>query len=64
MGEAMNDPEVIYDPIHCETRIGDRFKISDQMLTEMGLTVEDLLERVDFTKRSKALRTDLKIPEQ
>jgi hypothetical protein len=59
----MSDPEVIYDPIRCETRIGD-FKISDQLLAEMGLTVEDLLERVDFTKRSKALRTDLKIPEQ
>jgi hypothetical protein len=58
----MSEPEIIYDPIRCETRIGD-FKISDQMLAEMGLTVEDLLEKVDFTKRSKALRTDLKIPE-
>jgi hypothetical protein len=58
----MSDPKVIYDPIRCETHIGD-FKISDQMLAEMGLTVDDLLERVDFTKRSKALRTDLKIPE-
>jgi sulfur carrier protein ThiS len=33
------------------------------MLEEMGLSVEDLLEQVDFTKRSKALRTDLKIPD-
>jgi len=57
------EPTIIYDPIRSETRIGD-FKISDQMLAEMGLTVEDLLERVDFTKRSKALRTDIKIPEQ
>jgi hypothetical protein len=57
------NPTVTYDPLRCETHIGD-FVISDQMLEEMGLSVEDLLERVDFTKRSKALRTDLKIPEQ
>jgi hypothetical protein len=46
--KAMSDPEVIYNPIRCETRIGD-FKVSDQMLAEMGLKIEDLLARVDFT---------------
>jgi hypothetical protein len=56
------NPTVTYDPLRCEMHIGD-FVISDQMLEKMGLSVEDLLERVDFTKRSKALRTDLKIPE-
>jgi hypothetical protein len=58
----MSDSEIIYDPIRCETHIGD-FVISDQMLAEMGLSVENLLERVDFTKRSKRVRVDLKIPE-
>jgi hypothetical protein len=60
--KTINDSEIIYDPLRCETHIGD-FVISDQMLEEMGLSVEELLERVDFTKRSKRVRVDLKIPE-
>jgi hypothetical protein len=39
----MSDPEIIYDPIRCETRIGD-FKISDQLLAEMGMSIEDFLK--------------------
>lgn len=56
-----NNLEVAYDPIRSETHIGD-FVISDQLLCEMGLTIEDLLERIDFTARSKAVRVDLKVP--
>jgi hypothetical protein len=41
----MSDPEVIYDPIRCETRIDD-FKISDQLLAEMGISIEDLLKQI------------------
>jgi len=58
----MNNLPVIYDPLRCETHIGD-LVISDQMLAEMGLSIEDLLKRIDFTKRSKRVRADLKIPE-
>ena len=39
----MSDPEIIYNPIRCETHIGD-FKISDQMLAEMGMSIEDFLK--------------------
>ncbi len=51
---------VIYDPLRCETHIGD-LVITDQLLAEMGLSVEELLKRVDFTKRSREVRADLKI---
>jgi hypothetical protein len=36
---------IIYDPILSETHIGD-FKISDQLLAEMGISMEDLLKQI------------------
>jgi len=37
------EPTIIYDPIRSETHIGD-FKISDQLLAEMGMSLEDFLK--------------------
>jgi hypothetical protein len=47
----MSDSEIIYDPIRCETHIGD-FKISDQLLAEMGMNIEDFLKVYDGALKS------------